>query len=53
VMPLLFGTTGAVVGVKVVFWAVGLAVGSGARPAWLLRPVKTLDGGQSAGLRSR
>ncbi len=37
-MPLLFGTVGAVVGVSVVFWAVGLAVGSGARQAWLLRP---------------
>jgi MFS family permease len=37
-MPLLFGTAGAVVGVSVVFWAVGLAVGSGARQAWLLRP---------------
>ncbi len=38
-MPLLFGTAGAVVGISVVFWAVGLAVGSGARQAWLLRPV--------------
>ncbi|MDD5335981.1 MAG: MFS transporter [Rhodoferax sp.] len=37
-MPLLFGTAGAVVGVSVVFWSVGLAVGAGARPAWLLRP---------------
>jgi len=38
-MPLLFGTVGAVVGVSVVFWSVGLAVGAGARPAWLMRPV--------------
>ncbi len=38
VMPLLFGTAGAVVGVSVVFWTVGLAVGAGARFAWLLRP---------------
>ncbi|MEI8029720.1 MAG: MFS transporter [Comamonadaceae bacterium] len=37
-MPLLFGTTGAVVGVSVVFWSVGLAVGAGARAAWRLRP---------------
>ncbi|MDO9198448.1 MAG: MFS transporter [Rhodoferax sp.] len=37
-MPMLFGTAGAVVGVSVVFWAVGLAVGAGARPAWRLRP---------------
>ncbi len=38
-MPLLFGTAGAVVGVSVVFWTVGLAVGSGAWPAWKLRPL--------------
>jgi MFS family permease len=38
VMPLLFGTAGAVVGVSVVFWTVGLAVGVGSRAAWLLRP---------------
>ena len=37
-MPMLFGTAGTVVGVAVVFWAVGLVVGLGARPAWLLRP---------------
>jgi sugar phosphate permease len=37
-MPLLFGTAGAVVGVSVVFWSVGLAVGAGARFAWQLRP---------------
>ncbi len=38
-MPLLFGTAGAAAGVSLVFWSVGLAVGAGARPAWLLRPV--------------
>ncbi len=38
VMPMLFGTIGTVVGVSVVFWAVGAAVAVGARPAWLLRP---------------
>jgi MFS family permease len=43
VMPMLFGTVGAVVGVSVVFWSVGLVVGAGARPAWLLRP--TVDTG--------
>ncbi len=37
-MPMLFGTVGAVVGVSVVFWTVGAVVGAGARPAWLLRP---------------
>lgn len=40
-MPLLFGTAGAAVGVSVVFWSVGLAVGAGSRVAWLLRPVSS------------
>ena len=38
VMPMLFGTAGLVVGVSVVFWTVGLAVGLGARAAWNMRP---------------
>jgi predicted MFS family arabinose efflux permease len=38
VMPLLFGTAGLVVGVSVVFWTVGAAVGLGARLAWKIRP---------------
>jgi hypothetical protein len=38
VMPMLFGTLGAVVGVSVVFWSVALLVGSGSRIAWVLRP---------------
>jgi MFS family permease len=37
-MPMLFGSVGAVVGVSVVFWVVGTAVGAGSRLAWLLRP---------------
>jgi len=37
-MPLLFGTAGAVMGVSLVFWCVGLAVSAGARTAWTLRP---------------
>jgi dipeptide/tripeptide permease len=37
-MPVLFGTAGAVVGVSVVFWTVGAIVGLGARAAWHLRP---------------
>ncbi len=37
VMPLLFGTAGAVVGVSVVFWTVGSVVALGARAAWRLR----------------
>ena len=44
-MPILFGTVGAVVGVSVVFWSVGLVVGAGARPAWLLRPTVHLGSG--------
>jgi len=39
VMPLLFGTAGAVVGVSVVFWTVGSVVALGSRLAWRLRPV--------------
>ena len=38
VMPLLFGTAGAVAGVSVVFWLVGSVVGLGAGVAWQLRP---------------
>lgn len=37
-MPMLFGAVGAAVGVKAVFWAVGLVVGGGSRLAWALRP---------------
>jgi MFS-type transporter involved in bile tolerance (Atg22 family) len=36
-MPILFGTAGAVAGVGPVFWVVGAAVGLGARAAWRLR----------------
>jgi len=36
-MPLLFGSAGAVLGVSVLFWSVGSAVGLGARAAWRLR----------------
>ena len=35
-MPMLFGTAGAVAGVAAVFWVVGAAVGLGARAAWQL-----------------
>ncbi len=37
VMPVLFGTAGAVVGVSVVFWTVGTLVALGSRVAWRLR----------------
>ena len=36
-MPMLFGTAGAVAGVAVVFWATGAVVGLGSRAAWLLK----------------
>ncbi|MBX3609909.1 MAG: MFS transporter [Hydrogenophaga sp.] len=38
VMPLLFGSAGALVGPGVVFWVVGAAVGSASPLAWRLRP---------------
>jgi len=38
VMPLLFGSAGALIGVSGLFWIVGAAVGAGARAAWRLRP---------------
>lgn len=38
VMPLLFGSVGAAVGVGFVFWAVGALVGAGSPMAWRLRP---------------
>ena len=38
IMPLMFGSAGAVIGVKAVFWVVGVVVGSGSTMAWRLRP---------------
>ena len=37
IMPLLFGTAGAVIGIAGVFWITGAAVGAGARAAWLMK----------------
>ncbi len=37
-MPMLFGAAGTALGVSVVFWTVGAAVGAGARQAWGMRP---------------
>ncbi|MDP1566924.1 MAG: MFS transporter [Polaromonas sp.] len=37
VMPILFGTLGAVIGIAGVLWATGAVVGAGARAAWLLK----------------
>ena len=38
VMPMLFGSAGAIVGVAGVFWVVGVAVAGGTRVAWGLKP---------------
>ena len=37
-MPMLFGSMGAIIGVAGLFWVVGAGVGAGARVAWLLGP---------------
>jgi MFS family permease len=37
-MPLLFGTAGAIIGVASVFWVVGATVAGGTRAAWRLKP---------------
>ncbi len=47
-MPMLFGSAGALLGVSVVFWFVGLAVGAGSRLAWLLDPAKPAQQGAGA-----
>jgi sugar phosphate permease len=36
-MPMLFGSAGALVGITAVFWVTGTVVGLGSRLAWLLR----------------
>jgi MFS family permease len=36
-MPMLFGTAGALIGISGVFWVTGTLVGVGARSAWYLR----------------
>ena len=36
-MPMLFGSAGALVGIAGVFWAIGAIVGAGSRMAWLLK----------------
>ena len=41
VMPILFGSAGAIGGVAVVFWATGTVVGLGSRAAWLLKVDRT------------
>lgn len=47
-MPLLFGAVGALVGVSVLFWSVGLTVGLGSRTAWQLRQSLELPPGDKS-----
>ncbi|MNW07311.1 hypothetical protein D3C71_2038840 [compost metagenome] len=42
-MPMLFGTAGAVMGVGGLFWVVGASVGAGARMAWRMGPAGKVD----------
>jgi len=51
-MPMLFGSAGAVVGVSVVFWTVGAAVAVGSRSAWRLRPPHAVVGRPHDGHKS-
>jgi MFS family permease len=48
VMPMLFGTAGALVGIAGVFWTTGAMVGAGSRAAWLLKDSMTAHGGHDA-----
>ncbi|MEP6772550.1 MAG: MFS transporter [Polaromonas sp.] len=45
VMPMLFGTAGALIGIAGVFWVTGVMVGAGSRAAWLLRNSMPAHGG--------
>lgn len=44
-MPMLFGSAGALIGIAGVFWATGAMVGAGARAAWLLKDSMPAHGG--------
>ena len=48
-MPLLFGSIGAAVGVSLVFWVVGAVVGAGSRLAWSLRAAPHPPGDKTTG----
>jgi len=45
VMPMLFGSAGALIGIAGVFWTTGAVVGSGSRLAWLLKGSMPAHGG--------
>lgn len=48
VMPMLFGSAGALVGIAGVFWATGAMVGFGSRAAWLLKDSMPAHAGHDA-----
>jgi MFS family permease len=48
VMPMLFGSAGALVGIAGVFWATGTMVGLGSRAAWLLKDSMPAHAGHDA-----
>ncbi|MGH8805744.1 MAG: MFS transporter, partial [Polaromonas sp.] len=44
-MPMLFGSAGALIGIAGVFWVTGAVVGAGSRLAWLLKDSLAPHGG--------
>lgn len=46
-MPMLFGSAGALIGIAGVFWATGAMVGAGSRLAWLLKVSLSGHGGNA------
>ncbi|MEC5211562.1 MFS family permease [Polaromonas sp. CG_9.5] len=48
-MPMLFGSAGALIGIAGVFWATGALVGAGSRLAWLLRDSLSFHADQPVG----
>jgi sugar phosphate permease len=46
-MPMLFGSAGALIGIAGVFWVTGAAVGAGSRAAWLLKDSLSPHGGHA------
>ena len=50
-MPMLFGSAGALVGIAGVFWATGAIVGAGSRAAWLLKDSMPAGHGAHTGIK--
>ena len=49
VMPMLFGSAGALMGIGGVFWVTGAMVGAGSRAAWLLKDSMSAHGAHHPG----